>query len=650
MADDSLPIGETPASPLKPRFKGDRGKGADVPLEGVTRPTDISPLTPTIPEIQRPGGPMPTIKQYTPPAVTPVAESLPPLTGDPSRDLAAPTGPLSFEKPATSPQEMTSQGRQGLGRILLGPGTKEALESGAVGPGSSILRAIGVSEPTVQGLGRMGQALQQTLAMPWSQVPGMAGLGIRALQGGLLGGTEAALSKKPEEIPQGIGLGTALQSGTEAALSPLSLLAKNLVGNRILRNAAQKTKFDTAMTDTLNQIEAAAHKQEVQGLKAQYAENTRQSKYQYDLQKQQAKIAHEGQVAAQAAEQAAKTRAHSEQAAESIADAFKAQVPAWKDYPSDTKGLLDMVYGKGPQAVSEQFDQAMKSAVETAKGKMIQVPVEDIKALGLKPQADPLAGLSPAAREALVRAGKIPAGGGPLNPTGAVDAADVLSAVIGKWRNDPGLYRRVMGVLDQAGIGDPKARAEYKSAQALINYVDKTGALRGEVLNAEKVLGGFTKTKTVNELRRRGQGDIFEGPMQAARGGPLAPPEIPKPVIPPYFPPARPTLPLAPTPRSVPTQPTPADLGVGISRFTAPSIGATLGHVLGYGLGGSLGHPWMGSMAGGSLGAAAGKAAFPQGVITNAPLSPELSRALRISPSILAALIRGGLKEPNSNP
>lgn len=231
----------------------------------------------------------------------------------------------------------------------------------------------------------------------------------------------------------------------------------------------------------------------------------------------------EAEAARKAATEAAQTaqttsheeavRAHAEAAADTINRQWKEQVPSWQELEDGTRGLLDMVYGKGQELVSKSFDAALKAVKAAAKGAPdIMIRSADAEELGLLP------------KEPLLVESKIPGQTTGLIP---VNPAKLIDKTVGRWKTDRALYNRMFKALDKAGFGNEEARAEYKAAQALINITDKTKALQGEVFHPERIVEGFTKLKTLNEIRNRGQGDIFTGPLQAARGTPEPPPEIP---------------------------------------------------------------------------------------------------------------------------
>lgn len=470
-------------------------------------------------------------------------------------------------------------------------------------------------------------------------LPPAAGLISGALQQGAASALEGLLggNKAPQAATEGLRTGlTGLVLGAPFAAargvarvregtSRLAAEESRMAGETAL--AKGKQAHDTAMTNALNTTEQRAYKAGVQGARDKYAEDLRQARGAYKTGKQATEQAHAARVAEQEAKFGKAAAGHAEKSGAQIADEARKAVPAWKDYPADVKGLTDMVYGTGQQKLSEAFDTAMKDVVTKGKGTMVPVLAEDAKVLGIKNTRTPKF-----------------ADAGAKRPKVEVDAGELAEAATGFWKKDSNVYRRVVGALDAKGVGDPAARKAYSSGQAFIQYIDKTKALEGGVFRPDRIVKGLTDLKTVDQLRRRSMGNVFEGPMQAARGGPLAPPDIPKPVVPPFIPPPRPSLGQPPLPRVAPQTPmptprSPEELGVRTSPLTAPAMGGALGHVAGFGLGELVGHPWMGSMIGGPLGAAAGKAAFPQGLVS-APLPASLRAIMSLPPQQANALIQ----------
>lgn len=432
-------------------------------------------------------------------------------------------------------------------------------------------------------LGALGTPASAAMAVP-------GGLGVQAALQPAVGAAESLM--------KGEGVRGALGS---AALSELGALGGGLLGKgyELVRNAplfrkavteaaeqaAAKTGFDKAMTNALNATEARGHKQAVQGARNAYAERLRGERAAYKQGKQALEQGHEAEVSRLTQAHEAATRAHADQAAAKVAEEATRAVPAWKDYPKDTKGLLDMVYGTGQQKLSEAFDKAMQEVVAKGRGQKIVVAAEDAAKLKL-PVLGQVANKVTGATDQVV-----------------VDAGQLAEKAVGAWRKDPGLYRRVVGTLDKANLGDPEARAAYRSGQAFITYIDQTKALQGEVFRPDRITAGFTRLSTVDQLRRRGAGDIFSGPMQAARGVPPAPVLPPKPVVPPFVPPPKPQMPLPPVPRVAPPPTVPPAVPPGFRVTPNPIAGhpyaagaAAEALLAGAGLGHGYGLPFVGGM------------------------------------------------------
>jgi hypothetical protein len=420
----------------------------------------------------------------------------------------------------------------------------------------------------------------------------------------------------------------------------------------LLAASAARSKHDTAMHEAVTTLEERGYKADVAArrttdaaalaeARAQHQANAQRIKQQHEAiettRTRQYKSAEDAKAARHAADVEAATATHTtqvrgyqEQGAASIADAFKKQVPAWEGFASTERGLLGMVYGKGQRLLSQRFDEALRDVVRGATGRPIKVRASDAGALGIG------------------TVGSVDAAEGQIAHV-FVDAAVAAQAVTGRWRRDPGLYRRVVGALDEAGIGDPAARAEYKAGQALIQFADRTQMLKGERFNPEAARAGFTKLKVVDELRRRGEGDIFEGPIAAAVRRPA--PELrlpaepaagrpPRPLAAPLIPPfrrPRPSPEIAPPmvriapgvpalPEGVKTRKLP-NLGFweGAALAEIPFLVAGLAtgqhHLTGYG---------MPAAAGGLL----ARGLRNRTIATEAPLSPLSSFATRVLPQV----------------
>lgn len=230
MDSDQLPIGASPQPPAKPRFPGDRGKGADVKLDNIAKPTDLAPpdVSPVLPEIQRPGGPMPTLEQYAPPTVTPIGgqggtQGVGPSGAQPMKrwtvtapdgttypGVLAPTmeeairkmqhGPQGPLQPSRSPQDETSPTgatRPKAGDIV-GPGDILGPLAGMAAGGPAGIAAGGLMEFLTKGEGKEAAgaavpAVVGALMKPGRTIPRVLGpmLGNILGRGALEAGTEA---------------------------------------------------------------------------------------------------------------------------------------------------------------------------------------------------------------------------------------------------------------------------------------------------------------------------------------------------------------------------------------------------------------------------------------------------------------------------
>jgi osmotically-inducible protein OsmY len=210
-----------------PRFPGDRGPGADVPLENAAK-EEVPPST-KFPILQIKPSETYTIPERKPsPLIRKTSANLPPLSGDPSKDLPPLTGDLGTDVGVRGPLAPKPQGdlsrmilglpvkgeqeRTGLSRILLGqPG---GWARGGATVAATLARALGASDEAAESWGRGSKTLQRSLAMPWSRIPGLAGLGTRALQGAGLGATEGAIEGEGAK-----GMGTRALTGAGASIA-----------------------------------------------------------------------------------------------------------------------------------------------------------------------------------------------------------------------------------------------------------------------------------------------------------------------------------------------------------------------------------------------------------------------------------------------
>jgi len=302
----------------------------------------------------------------------------------------------------------------------------------------------------------------------------------------------------------------------------------------------------------------ASESSRIREARAQHQETVRDLKARHEAAQTSQTSAHVAREAAAKTSHESAKRAYAEQGAETIAESFKAQVPAFSEFASNERGLLDMVYGQGPARMGARFDEAMKAVVAAGKGVTVGIPLRDAYTLRLRFD---------------VKNTKTQERGREI---ATVDAGQLAEAATGFWKTDHGVYRRAVAALDRAGIGDPASRAEYRAGQALIQFTDKSGMLKGEKFNPEAAQAAFTSLKKVDELRRRGQGDIFRGPVSEAVRRPA--PELSLPTEPTPLQP--PTLPVFRRPTASPEVPKPPvrvfqepKLPEGVQTRTMPKLG-----------------------------------------------------------------------------
>ena len=360
-------------------------------------------------------------------------------------------------------------------------------------------------------------------------------------------------------------LGEVLPGGVRAGL-----YAKK--GAQATRAAADKNAFNQAMHKALTETEQAGHLDELAKFDAAYAKTLRDARLSYAQNKITTQEAHAnvlreldaGYAKAVAAREdliKAQRTEHAEKGAAKVADAFKQEVPPWRDYPSNVRGLVDIVYGTGPEKLSKYFDDELKAAIAQGRGKTIALSFEDAMNLNIK-TVD-------------------------VQPGGQVfaDAGDAILAVVGKWKEFPATYRRVTNSLVDLGVGNEEARAAYKAGQGLISFTDKTKMVTPpkkaewvaeEVFHSDRAQAGLTQLKTVNELRRRGLGNALEGPLAEAVRTEVpadipAVPQVIKPATPRFLPfqaPVKQPSPSAPQPRVPPTEQAPE----GITTTQIPAV------------------------------------------------------------------------------
>ena len=297
--------------------------------------------------------------------------------------------------------------------------------------------------------------------------------------------------------------------------------------------------FNEAMAATLTEAEKKQHLLDKQAITHQYAEALRTGRTAHKVAAQKTMADYTADMTKQQVVYERLATAHAERGASLIALDFKKSVSAWKEFPNTTRGLVDIVYGQGQERLSAAYDIALKAAKESAQGKTILVTQADAATLGIAPSG----------------VMDVPTKGGQSVMMAVLPAEDALEKTVGLWKKDASTYRRVVAALDKIDVGDPAARAEYKAGQAIIQFADKSQMLAKGVYDPEKAIAGLTRLRTLNEMRGRGQGDVFQGSVAAsAQGIPQPPTPGPAPVAPPFPGIPRPHFPLPPTPRTAPAR------------------------------------------------------------------------------------------------
>lgn len=481
-------------------------------------------------------------------------------------------------------------------------------------------------------------------------VPGASSLlGRVMMQGGAQGAGSLARGEGPTQVAKEAAIGGGSQLVGEGLLRyPAKLGMNSAVMAQTEKDIAEKgaqvaagNTFNKSMADAVNTLNTQGYKAEIQKARDSFAEQLRQERGSYKTSKQQVELSHQAAVKAQDEAHQAELSAFGEKAVADLMDRYKSKVPALESFPSDTRGYLDAVYGKGPDLVSKEFDAAMKAAKADAQRKTLTIPQDVAEAMGIK-AAKVESGIQTSNMGAGARS---PAGADFLRMlTGGegnvkVNAADAIDAMVGKSTKNRKAYHALADALSEAGLGTEEARAMYKSFRALADYTNKVKGLSGEQVNPENFIKGFTDRSTVDILRNRGEGNIFEGPFQAMRGAPQAPPPIPKPVIPPFIPPMRPQMPQAPSPVYAPQAQAPQFPADQFTVRQNPLAGHPwYGAGFGAGLGGMLGLGYSHLGVGGLAGMLASQS-MPKQFVTRAPLTPEQLTRLNALSNTMPSLI-----------
>lgn len=364
----------------------------------------------------------------------------------------------------------------------------------------------------------------------------IAGTGVEALQRGEI---------RPSDLyrfagSQGLGevLPTWLRFGLmQRAGKPLVRKAEEAAAREVAAHKEALPAFRKAEADKIREARAQHQERKAEATRAHteaQAEQDRLFKAETQRVKEAnaaAKQSHEAAEIERKRQFESKTRwakdAHAEavreygaQGAKTIADSYKEHIPSWKEFPSTEAGLVDMVYGRGPERLSAMYDPVMQEVARQGRGVTVDIPWADARALNLR-------GFD------VIDTGK------PGREVARVAADQLAEAVVGKGKDLPGVYRRAVAAVDGINLDPAWAprRAEYKAGMALIQFTDKSQMLKGRRFNPDAAEAGFTMLKKVDELRRRGMGSAVEGPIAEATGRPR--PELRLPAEPGALPAAR---------------------------------------------------------------------------------------------------------------
>lgn len=168
------------------------------------------------------------------------------------------------------------------------------------------------------------------------------------------------------------------------------------------------------------------------------------------------------------------------------------------------QGLTDlgsMIAGRGKKLVQDMMQASEERLIAKAGDRMIPLQTKDIDALGLKsyPSPNPLLGPD----------------------TKLADARDVIKAIKGRGDADEReMYNRVLAILEANGLKDEAAHAAYKNYTGIRDFLEQTGALKGNRLDVQKLRRGLQDTKIQDRtIGWRGMGNAEEGPLAASIQG-----------------------------------------------------------------------------------------------------------------------------------
>ena len=411
-----------------------------------------------------------------------------------------PTPPVQEAAPAAAGPDIVGRAKEWLTRE---PPLGARTMFGETDLPGRVVRSVG--DLFLPGSKSEAAAFAATLPIAGGMVTGP----LKRMAAGAAAGTGAEAVQRGEVAPSDLfrfaasqGLGEVLPAGLRFGLTQRA-------GQPVVRKAEE-----TALR------EAAAYKERVADFRKTEAAKIREARADYQERTAATKRAREEQEAAikrtqgtveqertrqfkaetdRAKETHARAlREYGESGAKTIADSFKEHVPSFREFPSTEAGLVDMVYGRGPARVSAMYDGVMQEVARQGRGVAVEIPLADAHTLKLR------------GYDVIDR--------GKGREVARVDADQLAAAVVGKWKDYPGVYRRAAEAVDAVNL-DPAwapARAEYKAAQALIQFTDKSQMLKGRRFNPDAAEAGFTMLKKVDELRRRGMGSAVEGPIAEA--------------------------------------------------------------------------------------------------------------------------------------
>jgi len=537
----------------------------------------------------------------------------------------APGGPLDrapiVHAPGTEPGGIYDRIQQAVSRAsggllsspkgFRGPGLLANLGSGiqrltrgkdAETPQQAYDRSIPAFETMAEIFGQLG--------LPAGRVATRLASGI-----GVPAGVAALGGKDPVQrgLEGGVGQGVAeILSGVVKAgrLSSLAETARAQFDQKLAAQGA-KVAHDTALLKTLEEVDRTRHGKLVDKLTKQ----------------------HEELKASLTDEFRQKTASQEDLMAGTIMDDAKKSVPAWADIPSTVAGLYTAVLGKGKDLLSAAFDAALEAAKSTARGQTVNIPVSDLKTLGIAVKHNPGERL-------------LPGDPGDLRMLVPVDAAELIDLLPGL--KNRALKARAHQALSEKDLGiAPEALTEYRIGKGTIESVDENKIFRWDEaskthsVDADALAKGLTSRDRMDTLQNRGMGDFDTYPgLQVAKDLPRAP------TIPPL------ALPDPPPPRGPLGNPTPLvspDDSGAIKELTLPgsqySRGALAAGGMGI-LGGLFGASHGGPAAAGLLGAGTGSlgyglgASLPNKLVTKAPMSPQEAVLMELLPLLLGAGLR----------